>query len=317
MTAGDRPREFLRGMTQERTIFGPELSIKKGHVVQNWAVGFYNDVGALSIGAVWSGPLGPNPAGAPSAVGTVVAKILFSAATADDFEGPDLLEGAPAMEVNLIAATKPQVQKRIAQVRLLQMDVSARDPRAEETGWVFGTFAYDRNAKGANGWEKMVPVGLMWGTDPGVLPSGGQKITESRINSNAPAYALGHLGWGGRMNGPVDNPVSSCLGCHATAQVPQVLESMIPYRECTDSQKLQWFRNLKGDIAFGGVARKTCAPETAQKSVVALDYSLQQAVALNNVLSGEYVNPCAGGQRSAIVTGGKPVPAQKGFPIER
>jgi hypothetical protein len=317
MTAGARPREFLRGMTQERSIFGPELSIKKGRMVQNWAVGFYNDVGALSIGAVWSPPLGPNPAAAQSAVGTVVSKILFSAATADDFEGPDLLEGAPAMEVNLIATPKPPIQKRIAQVRLLQMDVPARDPRAPDTGWVFGTFAYDRNAKGANGWEKMVPVGLMWGTDPGVLPSSGQKITESRINASAPAYALGHLGWGGRMNGPVDNPASSCLGCHATAQVPQVLESMIPYRECTDDQRLQWFRNLKGDIAFGGVARKSCAPEAAQKSVVALDYSLQQAVALNNVASGTFVNPCAAGQRAAIVTGGKPAPSQKVFAIER
>ena len=317
MTAGARPREFLRGMTEERPIAGPELGIKKGRLVQNWAVGYYNDAGALSLGAVWSGLLGPNPAGAQSGLGTVVVKILFSAATADDFEGADLLEGAPAVDVNLIAARKPELQKKIGQVRLLQMDVSARDPRAPDTGWVFGTFAYDRNAKGSNGWEKMMPVGLMWGTDPGVLPSGGQKLAESRINARAPAYALGHLGWGGRMNGPVDNPVSSCLGCHATAQVPQVLESMIPFRGCTDQQRLHWFRNLKGDVAFGGVGRETCAPQAAQAGVVALDYSLQQSVALNNVASGQFVNPCAGGQRSAIAIGGKPVPAQKVFTTER
>ena len=68
-----------------------------------------------------------------------------------------------------------------------------------------------KDAAGATGWDKMAPVGLMWGADPTLLPSSGQKPAETQVNPKAPAYALNHLGWGGRMNGPVDNPASACM----------------------------------------------------------------------------------------------------------
>jgi hypothetical protein len=29
------------------------------------------------------------------------------------------------------------------------------------------------------------------------------------------------LGWGERLNGPIDNPASACLSCHMTAQWPK------------------------------------------------------------------------------------------------
>ncbi len=305
MSPGKRPREFVRGLTEERPISGPELGIKPGRTVQNWAVGYYNDVGAVSIGAVFANPDAPDPTKAASAVGTVVVKILFSAATADDFSAADILAGAPAWDANIIATRKP-FAKKIAPVRLLQMDVSARDPRATETGWVFGTFAFDPAASGANGWEKMVPVGLMWGNDPKRLPGTATPPVESRINASAPAYALNHLGWAGRMNGPVDNPESACLSCHATAQVPQVLRSMYPMKKCTTDQRLHWFRNLSGATPFGGVS-EACVPEPAPAGVVALDYSLQISVALNAIASGQYVNPCSTGpgRRGAVPALGK------------
>ena len=48
---------------------------------------------------------------------------------------------------------------------------------------------------------------------------------ETLISGKAPGYARNHLGWLGRVNGPVDNPASSCLSCHGTAQtVPQAME---------------------------------------------------------------------------------------------
>jgi hypothetical protein len=292
MTPGRRPREFVRGMTEERPISGPELGVKKGRTVQNWAIGYYNDVGAVSLGAVFADADVPDATKAPSPVGTVVAKVLFSAAVADDFSGADILAGAPAWDGNLVAQRKP-LQKKIGQVRLLQMDVAARDPRATDTGWVFGTFAYDTAATGANGWEKMVPVGLMWGSDPKRLPSAKTPPAETRVNPAAPAYALNHLGWAGRMNGPVDNPASACLACHSTAQVPNVLVSMTPMRACSDAQKLHWFRNLAGNVPFGAV-NQSCQPQPSS-GVVALDYSLQLSVALNAIASGQFVNPCSPG----------------------
>ena len=39
------------------------------------------------------------------------------------------------------------------------------------SGATFGTFIYNGNAPGATPYERMVPVGLMWGNDPGVTPT--------------------------------------------------------------------------------------------------------------------------------------------------
>ncbi len=67
----------------------------------------------------------------------------------------------------------------------------------------------------------MVPVGLMWGNDPTLNQAAfdsGKRATESVIMTDK---VQGHplkLGWLRRLNGPVDNPISSCLSCHSTAQ---------------------------------------------------------------------------------------------------
>jgi hypothetical protein len=79
----------------------------------------------------------------------------------------------------------------------------------------------------------MVPVGVSWGDDPterGMMNREGAfvntALTESRINPSlveqtgreyGPRAYVRHLGLGGRLNGPVDNPVSSCISCHARA----------------------------------------------------------------------------------------------------
>jgi hypothetical protein len=51
---------------------------------------------------------------------------------------------------------------------------------ASDTGWVFITWVYDPDAPGARPWDRLVPVGAMWGNDPefarqpgGVDPKGG------------------------------------------------------------------------------------------------------------------------------------------------
>lgn len=78
-----------------------------------------------------------------------------------------------------------------------------------------------------------------------------------------------HYGWAERLNGPVDNPVSSCLSGHSTARWPIV--SLTPPTNATDTQRLVWFRNIKAGEPF----------ETGQAS---LDYSLQLAYGIPEVL---------------------------------
>ncbi len=288
MTAGSGPREFTHGLTQERRLKNGELGIKPGLTVNNYAVGFYNDVGAYSIGQMWADPGSPKPRSSHFAEGTVVAKVLFTSGTAGDWAVASpadwILDGAPSWDANVLATngTTPSIRK----VTILQMDIAVRDDDAKPTGWVFGTFAFNKDAPGA-GWEKMAPVGVMWGNDPGASPPPGDcktassQIKESVISDKAPAYAKGHLGCQGRLNGPVDNPLSSCMSCHSTAQTPQSAPMLSPAGQCTPKQTVQWFRDLEGGQAFGDLKDNTC-DVVADPEMVAFDYSLQNSIAYAN-----------------------------------
>ena len=113
-------------------------------------------------------------------------------------------------------------------------------------------------------------------------------LPDNTISRQSPAYALGHLGWAGRLNGPVDNPASACMSCHGTAQYP-VVAAMIPPSDCTTEQKLWWFRDLPAGTAFGDV--DGCEPVDAPDLAV-LDTSLQLQVSLQSILQYRDVNPC-------------------------
>ena len=169
-------------------------------------------------------------------------------------------------------------------MRLLQVDVAVRDSHADPyTGWVFGTFIYDAYAPGETVWEKLVPVGLMWGSDPDL--TSGEYEERGRISQQGwvnPAVAAKffhlprhNLGLHGRLNGPVDNPKSACLACHGRAldwgrgvvpDTPAFQEAALlrpfgpnPY---DDKAVQNFFRNLKSDDPF-------------VSGTQSLDYSLQ------------------------------------------
>jgi hypothetical protein len=75
-----------------------------------------------------------------------------------------------------------------------------------------------------------------------------------------------HLGYKGRLNGPIDNPRSSCLSCHSTAEIPADLSRPnvpgIPPAPATAAVLAQYFRNIKANTRF-------------TDGELALDYSLQ------------------------------------------
>jgi hypothetical protein len=278
-------REPTHGLTTERSVNGPELGVKLGVTIHNYAIGFYNAVGAYTIGQVWK-------SGTPAVVssqfspGTMTFKILFSDAAPSDFQGADILAGAP--QWTIATASGPKT------VRLMQMDVATTDARSP-TGWVFGTFAFDTNATDASPWNRMRPVGLSWGNDLGFTPAdaqSGKKLQQTTISDQAPAFAASHLGWAGRANGPVDNPISGCLSCHSTAQFP-VAASITFNAKCdTDDKKMQWFRTFNGQQSFGAIDATTCAPK-AGVTTVPLDFSLQMQVSVQSLLQFNDVNPCA------------------------
>ena len=113
-------------------------------------------------------------------------------------------------------------------------------------------------------WLKVVPLGLMFGNETG----------ESLLNDNLPVPQ--HFGCGRRLNGPVDNPKSSCLACHAQSEIPldldfNKLNATYQPMSCDAETDKFWFRRI--NPRSEEVEEKTLsAPD---KHTVSLDFSLQ------------------------------------------
>jgi len=260
---GGNGREPAHGLTRERVSQKGELAPQQTQSWNNYAVGFYNAPGGVTLGKVWKDHGAPNAAAGKSMPeGTVAAKLLFT--TAPVSQAP-YLQGAPVWTAYIptspVVGVKPPPGRSAQPVRLLQIDVAVKDSRvASKTGWVFGTFVYGGGPGGpaGSGWSNVAPVGLMWGNDPAYTGTG--PLKESWIN---PAVHMPHLGFQGRLNGPVDNKASSCLSCHATAEHPG--GNMI----ASPAGNPRWFKDIKSGKPF----------DTGR---AALDYSLQMSVGLDN-----------------------------------
>ena len=136
----------------------------------------------------------------------------------------------------------------LTNVYFMQFDIIVKDyAAAPQTGWVFSTLVYDKNAPGKDVWDKMVPLGATWGGNPDVINTSDsaltppvavdQRLSQNWINMKAPEYSTVTLGWDGRLSGPNDGAVvtpawtgnhyypkglatAGCLACHASAQYP-------------------------------------------------------------------------------------------------
>jgi hypothetical protein len=129
---------------------------------------------------------------------------------------------------------------------VMQFDIIVKDSvSAPKTGWVFSTLVYDATVQG-DAWDKMVPLGAMWGNDPGVDSSLNPPppLNENWINPAAPLYSTQTLGWGGRLSGPNDGarndiqvgtavlknaPDSSCMSCHSPAEWQPEMHKMLSF----------------------------------------------------------------------------------------
>ncbi|HEV2740672.1 MAG TPA: hypothetical protein VGU66_19075 [Candidatus Elarobacter sp.] len=236
---GPYGREFVHGLTVERLSPPGELAPEQTSYWMNYAVGFYNAPGATVLRRVWdpwrakAGAQPSTTAAVPVPEGTVAAKLLFTTGSTDEVP---FLKDAPAWDAYVYAdlhslPKKPQPGQSppprvIGKVHLLQIDIAVKDHRAGPTGWFFGTFVagggpgYHGPALGKV-WRNVAPVGLMWGNDPGYTPPPSPTpyttgLKETWLN---PDVHMLHYGYQNRLNGPVDNPKSACMSCHATAEI--------------------------------------------------------------------------------------------------
>ncbi|WP_097125646.1 hypothetical protein [Spirosoma fluviale] len=292
-------REGIHGLTKEAPIQPLQLApTQTTDSAGAWAVGFYNEIGGYTIGKVWKDHDNPDasvttgPKGGFKE-GAVLFKLLFASIPKEKAaaEVPSLANGL--WWKAFVSPVYKSPVRAVTEVALIQMDILVRDSKAP-TGWIAGTFQYNGKLNKANKWENLVPVGLMWGNDPDItdnkFTNAKPKVTrinpelkETVINPDTAELPATHLGWNGRLNGPVDNPKSSCLSCHATAQYPakSPLNPLFFPKDTiiVESSKrwMLWFQNTKCATVFSGLN----SPDT-MVGVKSTDFSLQLADALQN-----------------------------------
>lgn len=312
---GTDGREFVHGLTHEFDSEGNTFGEAQHEFVDTWAQGYVNDRYAFGVGQVWCHPddpapgaLNPDPTGLNSMPdGSFVIKLLFS--TVNEQELPTV-KGAFTWDADIYVNKSPRernagplskYRRALGKVRLIQIDLQVRDRRSL-TGWLLGTFGYDGRVRADTPWKRMVPLGLQWGNNPQVTyaetcsgpngPCNFDKLSEQWINRQAvvdlatPPLSFNHLGYGGRLAGPVDNPKSSCMGCHQTAGFPAVpiLPEFGPngallklnsrtHPETSQSLRMAYFGNVPGGAVF------------SDTQLYSADYSLQLAMGLQNFAS--------------------------------
>jgi hypothetical protein len=104
-----------------------------------------------------------------------------------------------------------------------------------------------------------------------------------------------HLGYGGRLAGPVDNAKASCLGCHQTAGFPAngaVLKLDAGRRPGSDqSFRLMYYGNAASGVVF------------SDTQLYSSDYSLQLSMSLQNFASLRCADKAqAGSSKPAMCT---------------
>ncbi|MEQ1753059.1 MAG: hypothetical protein ABL973_02880 [Micropepsaceae bacterium] len=291
---GPNGREYIHGLTRGRDFAPRELSPRQSDCRQNWVMAFYNGTGGALLGRIWSDSRsGPDFRYLPFLLNTVAVKLVFTEATeADD----PALKDAPRLQVAIHdssernesgcptarAADGQSAHRTPSWLRLVQFDVAVREQRASyKTGWVFGSFRYDGAIEERDWWNRLKPIGLMWGNDPQLadsLTDEGMRPRQSIVFEGAVAASLGR---GGRMNGPADDRASACSSCHMAAQWPSVAPMLAP----TDWTEAKcWFRNVDGRYPFGwppGPAHK-CGDADALEKIAPLDFSLQLTIGARN-----------------------------------
>ena len=272
--------------------------------IRNHAAIYYNDTAAYTLGKVWQKCDEKTKECVPSVQngeaqfkeGAIVVKAAGVTATPEQWP---VLKGAAKWQVYRkpfdLNGTINNAKPKVTDLRVGIFDIIIKDSVASpKTGWVFSTLVYDSNASGDSVWDRMVPLGAMWGNDPDVNSAKHpkQELMETYINPNAPEWTKVTLGYGGRLSGPFDIAVkyneevngtvvpalrsSSCMSCHGTSSyIPgsyHMSTFLYPAKDYKTSpwqmyvpgskQWNEWFQDRAGDV-----------PQSKEKGAIALDYS--------------------------------------------
>lgn len=305
-------REPICGLTQERAAPIGFLHKNQTKKVESWAVGMFNAPGGFLLGRIWRNRDAVDLSETKFPNGTFVAKFLFTEA---DSTLVPYLAGTPAWQAN-VYKTDGSTVRQTKTMHLIQIDFGIRDSHQDATtGWVYGTFLYFNPTPGTTptDWTKnLIPVGSMWGNDHGkkkladyveesLNPAVAQLRDDGKLFDPAKRKTFGYFD---RVNGPLDNPQSACLSCHATAQVHKtvaikhfILPALVASKN-TDTNRMLWFRDIKAGTPFTFTAQQLKLVDQGSastvradwtvalmKDFVSTDYSLQLRLAIENARS--------------------------------
>jgi len=282
--------------------------------IRNHAAIYYNETAAHTLYKVWQKCMEENQTQCIPMVeheeaqfeeGSIIVKAAGVTATPEEWP---VLTGAAKWQVYRkpfnLNGTIVDANPKVTDLRVGIFDIIVKDSIASpKTGWVFSTLVYDSRKEGKSVWDRMVPLGAIWGNDPDVNSAKDPKkpLKENYINPDAPAWTKVTLGYGGRMAGPFDIavkynvevngtlmkalPSSSCLSCHGTSSYVPFDYSMstflYPAKEYStkpwqmyipgSKQWNEWFQDRAGDI-----------PQSHAQGAIGLDYStFLEAVLMN------------------------------------
>ncbi len=253
LNVGDAGREAVHGLTKERdmepTAIYPEtmnFAFKKTGG-SDWGIGFYNDIACASLNKIFGNHNNggvvqkPDPAFFQATSldkssgeirnnlfpdGSASVKVLFTTAELMALKNTFTWIGNTSLPRQTARGYRP--------MRLVQIDVAIKDSKIIGTNkdadhWLMLTYYFDDNTvdnyfhanstlkndprfakTGLAPFLKMRPIGVQWGFDPAtsrIFKGSTTNTTKNEFHGQKPNL----------LNGPADNPTSSCLSCHGAA----------------------------------------------------------------------------------------------------
>ena len=249
-------REPMHGLVMDNTSFGEDFAGEKKGRARNYKITFYNDIAAYTLGQVWCDPNNPDATKTNFAEGAVIFSLVFT--TGDSTMFP-FLTSPYSWEAFVEESVRLPIEpKGILPIHLFEVDFQVRTEDAP-TGWVAGSFIFD-GLQGESAQERLVPVSLAWGNDPGDTPAmvrdeeNPAAIDESWINESVHNAAdagnsmVRHQGYGGRAQRPIGLREGAILSELMTSGWP-ISPAIAPENIEIDSV-MYWFRNIEHGQPF-------------------------------------------------------------------
>lgn len=318
-----RGREGVWGLTREVDMKGPidetfPLVFSKKCVGQNWGVAFFNEMASTTIKKVFVDGEGvgvdytsasarkKSEQNANFEKGAVIYKLLFTSVPhSKKLEGAYVIDALVNKGGDCIDFGDDETRMPTKMYHV-QMDIQYKFGDGYND-WMFATYVYNResnpdisefkNNRQKKYWKGMEPLGVQWGVSEKETLLVSKTLFPNGYTEEGKPHSTR------RLNGPADNPFSSCFQCHARSQWPHKgggktgSGARLPfapdgYEVADDKLAICVLHEWKGDGGCAQFGKLPCTGENCGELLpgkapvdtqrIGLGYSLQLELALAN-----------------------------------